>query len=94
MKLCVVGLGKLGAPLAAVLASKGHDVTGIDRNAAAIAAINDGRAPVQEPDLQARIAKNAAQTYNWSPEEYRKFVLGEIDRYREVVRLSGAKQVD
>jgi UDPglucose 6-dehydrogenase len=55
MKLCVAGLGKLGAPLAAVLASKGHDVTGIDRNTAAIAAINDGRAPVQEPELQARI---------------------------------------
>jgi len=51
-------------------------------------------AVLQSPDLQARIAKNAAQTYNWSPEEYKKFVLGEIDRYREVVKLSGAKQVD
>ncbi len=51
-------------------------------------------AVLQSPDLQARIAKNAAQTYNWSPEEYKKFVLGEIDRYREVVRQSGAKQVD
>lgn len=51
-------------------------------------------AVLQSSDVQARILKNAAQTYNWSPEEYRKFVLGEIDRYREVVRLSGAKQVD
>ena len=30
MKIAVVGLGKLGAPLAAVLASKGNDVVGID----------------------------------------------------------------
>ena len=51
-------------------------------------------AVLQSPDMQARIAKNAAQTYNWSPEEYKKFVIGEIDRYREIVRISGAKQVD
>jgi tripartite-type tricarboxylate transporter receptor subunit TctC len=51
-------------------------------------------AVLQSPDIQARIAKNAAETYNWSPEEYKKFVLGEIDRYREVVKQSGAKQVD
>jgi tripartite-type tricarboxylate transporter receptor subunit TctC len=51
-------------------------------------------AVLQSPDIQARISKNAAETYNWSPEEYKKFVLGEIDRYREVVKQSGAKQVD
>ena len=32
MRIAVVGLGKLGAPLAAVLASKGNDVLGIDVN--------------------------------------------------------------
>jgi len=51
-------------------------------------------AVLQSPYIQARIAKNAAETYNWSPEEYKKFVLGEIERYREVVKQSGAKQVD
>ena len=45
MKICVVGLGKLGAPLAAVLASKGHDVIGIDANPAMVAAIREGREP-------------------------------------------------
>ena len=55
MKLCVVGLGKLGAPLAAVLASKGHDVTGIDADPAMVAAMAEGRAPVAEPGLQALI---------------------------------------
>ena len=55
MKLCVIGLGKLGSPLAAVLASKGHEVTGIDLDPAMVAAIRDGRAPVAEPGLQALI---------------------------------------
>jgi len=51
-------------------------------------------AVLQSPDMQARILKNAAQTYNWSPQEFAKFVRDELDRYKEVVRLSGAKQVD
>ena len=38
MRVAVVGLGKLGAPLAAVLASKGNEVLGIDVNPEAVAA--------------------------------------------------------
>lgn len=53
--ICVVGLGKLGAPLAAVLASKGHVVVGVDVNPAAVAALAAGRAPVSEPGLQERL---------------------------------------
>jgi len=48
----VVGLGKLGCPLAAVLASKGFDVIGVDINERFVAELSAGRAPVQEPDLQ------------------------------------------
>lgn len=58
MDLAVIGLGKLGSPLAAVLASVGHRVIGVDVDPAAVAAINAGRAPVHEPDLQETI--NAA----------------------------------
>lgn len=58
MKISVVGLGKLGAPLAAVFASKGFHVIGTDLNAAAVAAINEGRAPVDEPGLQELISAN------------------------------------
>lgn len=50
--ISVVGLGKLGAPLAAVLASKGFAVTGVDANPKLVAAVQDGRAPVAEPGLQ------------------------------------------
>lgn len=52
MRVAVVGLGKLGAPLAAVLASKGNDVVGIDVDAETVRRVNDGRAPVTEPGLQ------------------------------------------
>ncbi|HEY1303422.1 MAG TPA: nucleotide sugar dehydrogenase [Vicinamibacterales bacterium] len=52
MKLSVVGLGKLGAPLAAVFASKGFDVIGTDLNALHVEDIRAGRAPVDEPMLQ------------------------------------------
>lgn len=52
MRLSVIGLGKLGSPLAAVLASKGHEVIGVDLNSHFVDAINSGKAPVAEPRLQ------------------------------------------
>lgn len=55
MDIAVIGLGKLGSPLAAVLADKGHRVIGVDLNPNAVTAINAGRAPVTEPGLQERI---------------------------------------
>jgi UDPglucose 6-dehydrogenase len=55
MKVAVVGLGKLGSPLAAVLASKGHEVVGVDLNRYFVDSINAGKAPVVEPGLQALI---------------------------------------
>lgn len=56
MRVAVIGLGKLGAPLAAVLASKGNEVLGIDVSARAVQLLNEGRAPVEEPGLQALVS--------------------------------------
>ena len=56
MRVAVIGLGKLGAPLAAVLASKGNEVLGIDVNARAVRLLNEGCAPVEEPGLQALVS--------------------------------------
>jgi UDPglucose 6-dehydrogenase len=58
MEISVVGLGKLGAPLAAVLASKGYRVIGTDLNQGYVDAINAGRAPTDEPRLQELIEAN------------------------------------
>lgn len=54
-RVSVVGLGKLGAPLAAVMASKGFRVIGVDVNEKFVALLNAGKAPVQEPGLQEMI---------------------------------------
>jgi UDPglucose 6-dehydrogenase len=56
MRVAVVGLGKLGAPLAAVLANKGNDVLGVDVNADVARLLNEGKAPVNEPGLQELIS--------------------------------------
>jgi len=55
MRVSVIGLGKLGAPLAAVLAYKGHMVIGMDLDPRAVRLINQGQAPVFEPGLDALI---------------------------------------
>jgi UDPglucose 6-dehydrogenase len=52
MRISVVGLGKLGAPLLAVLASRGFEVCGIDLNQSLVDRVNNGVAPVLEPHLQ------------------------------------------
>lgn len=54
--LTVVGLGKLGAPMVACLASKGFDVIGVDVDEQKVAAVADGRAPVFEPQLDELLA--------------------------------------
>jgi UDPglucose 6-dehydrogenase len=51
MKVVVVGLGRLGAPMAAVLATAGATVVGVDSNEYVIRAVMAGRAPVSEPGL-------------------------------------------
>jgi UDPglucose 6-dehydrogenase len=58
MKLSIIGLGKLGAPMAAVMAHKGHVVVGVDVNAAYVAAIQQGRAPLKETGLEEMIQAN------------------------------------
>ena len=43
MKICVVGLGKIGLPLAVQYATKGHTVVGLDVAHAVVDAVNRGR---------------------------------------------------
>jgi len=52
----IVGLGKLGASMAAAIASRGFHVIGVDINRQAVDAVNAGRAPVQETGLDELIA--------------------------------------
>ncbi len=50
-KVSVIGLGYIGLPTAAVLASRGIDVVGVDVTEGAVNTINRGEIHIVEPDL-------------------------------------------
>jgi UDP-N-acetyl-D-mannosaminuronic acid dehydrogenase len=51
IKICVVGLGYIGLPTAAVLGSRGYKIHGVEINPKAVETINSGKAHIVEPDL-------------------------------------------
>ena len=57
---CVVGLGYIGLPTAAVLARAGHRVIGVDVNAQVVSTVNEGRIHIVEPDLDLAVAQSVA----------------------------------
>ncbi len=58
MKICVVGLGKIGLPLAVQFASKGHQVVGADVNPVLVDLVNAGIEPFPgEIDLATKLMK-------------------------------------
>ena len=57
MKIAVVALGKIGLPLAVQFASKGHEVVGVDVNAAVVDLVNAGTEPFPgEAHLQEKLS--------------------------------------
>lgn len=59
--VAVIGLGYIGLPTAAILAHNGINVIGVDVNDRHIEAVNSGRVPFVEPDLEAYVARSVAQ---------------------------------
>ena len=49
--ICVIGIGYVGLPTAAMFASKGHRVVGYDLNEKAVNALNKGEIIIEEPGL-------------------------------------------
>lgn len=60
MKLSVIGTGYLGAVHAACMAEIGHEVLGVDVDAAKIAALSTGRTPFYEPGLGDLLSRHVA----------------------------------
>jgi UDP-N-acetyl-D-mannosaminuronic acid dehydrogenase len=50
-KICVMGLGYIGLPTAALLANKGYQVHGVDVVESTVNTINNGEVHIVEPDL-------------------------------------------
>lgn len=59
--VCVVGLGYIGLPTAAFVASKGVSVIGVDVNESYVERINRGVVPFFEPDFESTLAGVVAQ---------------------------------
>ncbi|HEU4948726.1 MAG TPA: nucleotide sugar dehydrogenase [Kribbella sp.] len=60
MKVAVFGLGYVGSVTAACLAVNGHEVWGVDVDAAKVEPISEGRSPVVEPGLDDLISRAVA----------------------------------
>jgi UDP-N-acetyl-D-mannosaminuronic acid dehydrogenase len=54
-KVSVIGLGYIGLPTAAMFATYGHDVIGVDVNESAVNMINQGKIHIVEPDLDTAV---------------------------------------
>ena len=54
--VCVVGLGHVGLPTAALLAANGIEVIGVDIDPQRVDVINSGASPISEPGLERMVA--------------------------------------
>ncbi len=59
--ICVIGIGYVGLPTAAMFASKGHRVIGFDLNEKAVNALNKGEIIIEEPGLGDLVKKVVAE---------------------------------
>ena len=83
---CVIGLGYVGLPTAAILASRGIRVVGVDVNPRAIEHINRGDVHIVEPDLPT-LVQGAVATGNLraatQPEPADAFIIAVPTPFRE-----------
>ena len=73
MGISIVGLGKLGLPMAACFASKGVRVAGIDTDAVKVGAVKNGNCMIFEPQLQELL--QASRQYISATQDFAKAVL-------------------
>lgn len=53
--ICVIGLGYIGLPTAALLTKVGHSVEGVDIDKSVVNTINSGKIHIIEPDLEEQV---------------------------------------
>ena len=59
----VIGLGYIGLPTAALLASNGHSVRGVDLSPDVVSTVNQGKTHILEPDLDAFVRSAVTDGY-------------------------------
>lgn len=77
-KICVIGLGYIGLPTAAVFASRKVKVLGVDINQQAVDTINQGKIHIVEPELDIlvhAVVKDGYLKAATSPDEADAFII-------------------
>lgn len=78
MRVCIIGLGYIGLPTAAMFASSGVSVLGVDLNPNIVEALNCGKILIEEEgleDLVRRSVENGSLRGSATPEEADVFVI-------------------
>lgn len=84
--VCVLGLGYIGLPTAALLASRGHRIYGVDVNEKAIETINRGEIHIVEPDLDTFVraaVESGKLTAHLEPREADVFIIAVPTPFRD-----------
>lgn len=77
-KVCVIGLGYTGLPTAAMFATHGCQVVGVDINPSIIETISQGKVHIHEPGLQELVREavvNGHLTVSLTPEKADAFII-------------------
>ena len=64
-RVSIVGLGKLGVPMAVAFSAKGHGVIGVDTYQPVVDAVNRGLSPLFEPGVQSMLEFDAPVEMEW-----------------------------
>ena len=59
-RVCIIGMGYIGLPTAALIADSGCKVLGVDINSSVVQTINSGKIHIIEPDLERYVSKAVA----------------------------------
>ena len=94
IKICIMGLGYIGLPTAALLANRGYQVHGVDVNQYAIDTINRGEIHIVEPELDTFVrsaVKSGSLIANIDPAESDIFMIAvptpfHTDKLNEVTK--------
>lgn len=90
-KICIIGLGYIGLPTAAIFAANGLKVSGVDVNPDVIETLRSGEVHIHEPGLRDLFKKSLLSgnfTFSTEPEEADAFLIAvptpfQINEYRE-----------
>ena len=77
-KICIIGLGYIGLPTAAMFATHGHHIVGVDINKKVVDALNNGKITIYEPylDILVQAAVTSENLMGKSvPEEADAFII-------------------